>query len=130
MKKLSSKRDRYAQERANGLNQSNSYLKAYPTSNNWNSNTLYVRVSELEQRPEIQQRITELRKPLESLLEKNRTKIIQRLIDIGLNDEKVNTSTVTALTKLLDKLLPTKTENKTDLHVKTFEDYLLEWKNG
>ena len=124
MKKLSNKREQYCQERANGLNQSDSYLKAYSTSNNWATNILYVRASELEQRPEIQERILELRKPINDYLESKRIEIIQTAIDRAMKGSDM------LLGKLIDKLLPTKTESKTDLHVKTFEDYLLEWKKG
>ena len=113
--KLTNQREQYAQQRANGLNQSDSYKISYPKSVKWSLNTLYARASELEKRPEIQARINELHKPLQNLLEKHRTEIIQTAIDTALG-QSTKEIDKTILNKLLDKLLPSKTENKNEVN--------------
>ncbi len=114
MLNLSYKRETYCQQRTNGLSRAESYRIAYPKSVKWSLDTLYARASELEKRPEIQARINELRKPHQNLLTNYRNEIIQTAIDtaLGKNKKKIDT---TILNKLLDKLLPSKTENKNEV---------------
>jgi len=112
--KLTNKQELFCQSLVSGNNQREAYLLAYPSSKNWKKDVVDVKASELANSGKILVRIEELQKPLEDLLNKNRFEIIQRAIDIGLNDEKVNSTTVAVLSKLLDKLLPTKTETKNE----------------
>jgi len=114
----------YCQNRALGKSQYESMLIAYPQRKKWKRNSIDCAAAKLEAKAKIKQRIEELRKPAEDVLEANRTKIIQKLVDIGLTEKKVPTTTVTALTKLIDKILPTKNDNKNENTNKTFEDFL------
>lgn len=109
---LTAKQEAYCQERANGIIQYESYLIAYPSSRKWKRDAVDTAAYRLEQNTQIIHRIAELKKPAEDILETNRNAIIQELIDIGLLNKKVYPTTVTALTNLTGKILPTKTENK------------------
>jgi len=123
--KLTAKREKFCQNIANGLSQYESYYDAFPSSRKWKRATVDNNAYKLMQKNEIKTRIEKLKEPQQNLLEKHRKELIEKAIRISLENEKVNSSSVQMLSKLLDKLLPTKTENKNENTDKTFEDFLM-----
>ena len=109
---LTASHEVYCQNRAEDKTQYESMLVAYPQRINWKRNSIDCAASKLEDKPKIKQRIAELKKPQLDLLESNRNALLQKAIDEALKDD----SNVSVLNKLLDKLVATKTENKTELN--------------
>ncbi len=73
----------------------------------------------------IQQRLEELQKPAQDILRNSRTRLIGHAVKIAMGEKE--TAGYQVMNKLLDKLLPTISESKTELGVKTIEDYLAEF---
>ena len=109
---LTASHEVYCQNRAIDKSQYESQLLAYPHRAKWKRNSIDVAATKLEAKAKIKQRIEELKKPALDLLEKHRNDLIQKAIDEALKDE----TNVAVLNKLLDKLVATKTENKTELN--------------
>jgi len=126
MNRLTSKQENFCQNIVSGKTQYESYLDAYPSSKKWKRNSVDNKASLLFENVKIVQRIAELKKPTEDLLEANRKKLIEKALKVALKDEKVRSTTVTMLTKLLDKLVATKSESKIETRDKTLEDFLKE----
>ena len=119
--KLTEKQEKYCQERANGKSQYDSYLIAYPKSQKWKRSSVDEVASKLERNVKIISRIAELRKPQEDLLESNRTGLIETSIKLAqgeMDEDKAKKINHAVLNKLLDKLLASKTETKSDVTYK------------
>jgi len=109
---LTAKQEKFSQNIASGMIQYQSYLDAYPNSKNYQRSTVDERASILMRNSKIKARIEELKAPQQDYLESKRKELIEKAIAISLKDEKVKSTSVAMLRKLLDKLLPTVTEQK------------------
>ena len=113
-KKLTPKEEVFVREIVKGRNQIDAYLTAYPESAGVSKKSLYYMSSYKAHRPKIVEKIEQLRKPIEDLLKEYQAEIIQTAINAALgkiSDKSINTA---VLTKLLDKILATKTESKSE----------------
>lgn len=127
---LTGKQDKFCQNIAFGMIQVDAYLDAYPDFKGKRS-TADVRASELRAKSKIKVRIDQLQTPLIRKLERKQDTLInwaEKLATGNLKGKKEISkalrSNPTVLINLINKLLPTKSESKTEAHVSGIESIL------
>jgi len=123
MRRLTQKQEHFCRLIAEGKNQTESYLTAYPISQNWKKSTVYENASRLSNDSKVVARIGELKAPLIRGLESFQNVILEWAIKLATGnitkEEMVRYSNTNSsvLINLLNKLLPTKSESKSKLNV-------------
>lgn len=82
MIKLSPQQERFAQEIVKGANQSDAYRVAYPTSNKWKEDSVWVKASQLANSDKVVLRIKELREPALKKLNITVERLLQEIEDL------------------------------------------------
>lgn len=130
---LTAKQETYCQERSNGTIQYEAYKIAYPKSLEWKRNAVDTQASILESNSKILERIEELNKPQEDLLESNRNKLIEMGLRASLGqltEEESKLYNPQVLNNMLNKLLASKSDSKVNVVGLSLVDLIKAKSNG
>ena len=127
---LTGKQDKFCQNIVSGMIQVDAYLDAYPDFKGKRS-TADTKASVMRKMDKIGERIDQLQVPLIRKLERKQDTLINWAEKLATGDlkgkkeiRKALRSNPTVLNNLINKLLPTKSESKTEAHVSGIEAIL------
>lgn len=107
--RLTPKQEKFCQEIASGKSQRQAYLSAYPTSKNWQENTIDSRASVLMKNKKVIKRLDEIRDSMNHKIVWNRTRALKEInyvLEMNKRDiERINDACQTEIDLLEAKLL-------------------------